>query len=68
MNAMSIAEIARRVKGEFIEMPGLHLTLPQARRLWDVDEMTCSHVLEVLVDLRFLRRTPRGGYVRLDAA
>lgn len=27
-----------RVRGEFLEMPGLRLTMPQARRLWGLEE------------------------------
>jgi hypothetical protein len=64
----TVAELAQRIQGEFREMPGLHLTEPQARRLWDLDEMTCREILNVLVDLRFLRRTRGGRYSRLDAA
>ena len=33
---------------EFREMPGLQLTLPQARRLLNLDILTCSAALTVL--------------------
>ena len=68
MRRTTIAELAQRIQGEFREMPGLNLTAQQARRLWDLDEFTCTEILNVLVDLRFLCRTPRGTYARLDAA
>jgi hypothetical protein len=29
--------LVERVRAEFIEMPGLHLTLPQAARLWGLE-------------------------------
>jgi len=45
-------------------MPGLKLTEAQARRLWDLDGDTCSLVLTTLMELRFLKYTPNGMYVR----
>jgi hypothetical protein len=54
----------QRVVGEYLEMPGLSLTVPQARRLWGLDSRTCEGLLEELVGQHFLRRTPRGLYVR----
>ena len=38
-------EVIRRVQGEFLEMPGLRLTEPQARRLWGLDAASCSDLL-----------------------
>lgn len=54
----------QRVVEEYLEMPGLSLTVPQARRLWGLDARTCEQLLEALVGQHFLRRTPRGLYVR----
>ena len=62
----SQAAIATRIRGEFNEMPGLCLTLPQARRLWALDNTTCEHVLAALMREGFLRRNTAGIYVRLD--
>jgi hypothetical protein len=59
-----IGRLLERVRGEYEEMPGLHLTPQQARRLWDLDDWRCEYVLGALVDARFLRRTPDGSYVR----
>jgi hypothetical protein len=53
-----------RVATEFLEMPDLQLTLPQARRFWNLDDATCHRVLGRLVDDGFLRRTPRGIFRR----
>ena len=58
------ATIAERVRGEFREMPGLTLTVAQARRLWDLDSSTCSDVLTQLVDAGFLCRRADGAYGR----
>ncbi len=68
MEQATIAQAAQRIRGEYREMPGLSLTPDQARRLWGLDETACREILEVLVDLNFLRRTPRGSYIRSDAA
>ena len=58
----------RRIKGEFLEMPGLRLTEPQARRLWGLDAACCSAVLDTLIDAGFLFRTRDGSFMRLDRA
>ena len=54
-----------RVYGEYIEMPGLQLTLRQASRLWNMTADTSEHVLERLVTASFLRRSG-DRYVRAD--
>ena len=64
----STQALARRVKGEYLEMPGLSLTPDQARRLWNVEASECQRILDELVGLEFLRKTQRGCYVRRDAA
>lgn len=54
------------IRSEYLEIPGLHLTRQQVQRLWGLDEITCDALLETLVDVRFLRRTRTGAYVRSD--
>ncbi len=61
-----IQEVMQRIRGEFLEMPGLRLTLAQARRLWRLDETACKAVLGALVDARFLARTRDGAFIRQD--
>ena len=56
--------ILQRIYGEFLEMPGMRLTLSQAQRLWGLDERTCQVLLEYLVDMKFLCRSPHGNYGR----
>ena len=51
------------IRSEYREMPGLHLTKPQAQRLWGLDESTCSAMFDTLVDAQVLRRTHRDAYV-----
>ncbi len=58
----------RRIQSEFLEMPGLKLTAPQAARLWGVDSNTCETVIETLIRAHFLRRTRDGAITRLSDA
>jgi len=56
------------VRGEFLEVPCLHLTKPQVRRLWGLDPNTCDVLLDTLVHGGFLRQTNNGTYARVDAS
>ena len=58
--------IVRRVRDEFLEMPGLRLTPAQATRLWGLERETCSKVIDVLVAAAFLRWTPTGAVTRAE--
>ena len=57
-------QLLTRIRAEFLEMPGLHLTLAQARRLWHVDEAACVAALDELVRAKFLTHHANGGYTR----
>jgi len=59
--------LIRRVRSEYREMPGLKLTLPQAQRLWALDEPTCQSLLHSLVDDGFLAHARDGSYVRAES-
>jgi hypothetical protein len=61
-------DVLRRVQGEFLEMPGLRLTVPQARRLWGLDAASCDALLAALVDAKFLFRTRDGAFMRVEYA
>ena len=61
---MESATLVERVRGEFIEMPGLQLTMAQAARLWGLDITACRNVVDVLVESAFLRWTEGGKIVR----
>jgi hypothetical protein len=65
---MDFHHLVHRVRNEFIEMPGLQLTLPQAARLWGLDQSASLRVIEALVEGSFLRWTQRGTVVRVDRA
>jgi hypothetical protein len=60
------ANLLIRVYGEYVEMPGLQLTVPQASRLWNLNLSLSAQVLDRLVDAAFLRRSG-GCYVRGDS-
>lgn len=42
-------DVARHIRNEFMEMPGMHLTFEQVRRLWHLPHDDCEAVLERLV-------------------
>ena len=65
---MSTDDVLRRVQGEFLEMPGLRLTEPQARRLWGLDAASCGALLGTLVEAKFLFRTRDGAFMRVEYA
>jgi hypothetical protein len=61
---MNLETIVSRIKAEFLEMPGLRLTVVQASRLWGLERAMCESVIDVLVGSAFLRRTQTGTIVR----
>jgi hypothetical protein len=58
-------DILSRIQGEYLEMPGLRLTPAQAQRLFALDAMTCTQLLDELVNAKFLGRTRDGSFVLL---
>lgn len=62
----TVAEWLCRIRAEYVEVPGLSLTRQQAKRLWRLNDVMCDNLLQALVDVHFLRRTPTGSYVRAD--
>jgi len=54
-----------RIRGEFLEMPGLRLSAAQAARLWGLEATRCEALLAALVDAAFLRRMPDGTFARV---
>jgi hypothetical protein len=67
MRQSNSAELTRwvaLVRSEFLEIPGLSVTLAQGCRLWQLDDDTCSAVLQALVAAGFLRQRHDGMFVR----
>lgn len=59
-------ELFHRIRGEFLEMPGLRLTSSQACKLWGLEAELCGRLLTRLVDAKFLTRTRDGRFMQLD--
>jgi Fic family protein len=57
-------QIVDRARAEYLEMPGLCLTVPQAARLLGVTTVESQRVLSALLDGGLLRRDPNGAYRR----
>ncbi len=64
---MDLEAVIRRVRAEFVEMPGLRLTPAQATRLWGLERDACHAVIAALIDSEFLRWTPAGAVTRAEA-
>lgn len=59
--------LVRRAQNEYLEMPGLSLTLAQAQRLWGLRRTDCEELFTALVDARFLMRTAGGVFLRANS-
>jgi hypothetical protein len=59
-----LSGIEHIIDAEFDEMPGLRLTLSQARRLWHLSPEACELALEQLCRLGLLTRDLTGHYLR----
>ena len=64
---MEFEAVLRRVRSEFVEMPGLRLTPAQATILWGLDRDACRQVIDALIDSAFLRWTASGAVTRAGA-
>jgi hypothetical protein len=64
---MEIDLVVRRVREEFLEMPGLRLTPAQAKRLWGLEHDTCAAVIDSLIAGDFLRWTAAGALIRKES-
>ena len=63
-NTAPSARLLLRMRAEFIEMPGLMLTLPQAARLWCVAAPEAKAALNEMIGDGFLLRDAHGRYRR----
>jgi len=64
---MEFEAVLRRVRSEFVEMPGLRVTPAQATRLWGLEGEACQAVIKALIDASFLRWTPAGAVTRAES-
>jgi Fic family protein len=58
------SSIIERIQAEYVEMPGLSVTLPQAVRLWGLSVPQSEQLLSTLVQSGFLLRDKKGIYRR----
>ena len=56
--------LLQRIRGEFVESPGLRLTPWHFQRLWNLEADEARIVIERLVHTRFLREAGDGTFVR----
>lgn len=59
---VTFAELLCRIRGEYLEMPDLRLTAPQAQRLFGLDSATWDAVSAALLDARVLSHAPHGVF------
>lgn len=53
-----------QARAEYLEMPGLRLTVAQAARLWNLGIAESEQVLGALADDGLIQRDNRGAYRR----
>ena len=56
----------QRMRAEYLEMPGLTLTVAQAARLWTLDTTLCQSALAALVEAGFLVRMRHSAFARAE--
>ena len=61
----TVSDVLNRLRGEFMEMPGLRLTAEQVQRLCGIERTMCQVALDSLVESKFLCVNPDGQYGRL---
>lgn len=66
MSGESLDRIARTLRGEYREMPGLRLTRAQIQRLYGLDALSCDELLVRLVNEHFLSLTESNRFCRAD--
>ena len=64
MSAFLLEGPLKRIRAEYLEMPGLRLKAEQIQRLCGIDRSVCQTVLDSLVDEKFLGISSDGHYAR----
>ena len=65
VNTFLDQRVLERLRAEYLEMPGMKLTIDQVQRLCGIEQTMCKLVLDALVKTRFLCLKSDGTYVRL---
>jgi hypothetical protein len=66
MDQTDVTDLIERIRREFVALPGLRLTVPQAARLLDTSSDVCRSILETLVGSHFLEWRHDGLVARAD--
>lgn len=61
----SSSTLIDRIRSEYLALPGLKLTMPQAQRLWPATDDALTVAMNVLVAEGFLRVLPSGTYIAM---
>jgi len=64
VDLLILKNVEQRLLREYLDLPGLSLSLVQAARLLRVDASTCQLILNDLVDAHYLAYGESGMYVR----
>ena len=56
--------LVERLRAEYLEMPGMSLTLDQVVRLCGIERPACQRALDALVHAKFLSLNADGVYAR----
>jgi hypothetical protein len=59
-----IEDLVVRIQADFLNVPGLRLSLGQATVRFGITSRVCEAVLQALVEARVLTRSTAGGYER----
>jgi len=62
--SVSLSSVVARIRAEYVEMPGLALTVAQAARFWSLNPSALEQLFSILVDDGFLLRDKTGAYRR----
>jgi hypothetical protein len=66
MISVAHQNVLERIRAEYLEMPGMRLTIVQVPRLFGVERSLCQTALDSLVDSQFLCVKLDGAYARLS--
>ena len=64
METLSLQNASMRIRTDYIEMPGLKLTLSQVARLCDLPRDVCEAAVSSLVTSGFLSQAGDGRFLR----
>jgi hypothetical protein len=67
MKPLPYQQAFERVRAEFLDMPGMHLTPEQVERLSGAERATCKVVLDDLLRSGFFCVAADGSYCRVSA-